>query len=147
MSLSDWASNGWLVEHGATASEISALLSVSDRDFADSQIEGLSADARMSIAYNSALQAATAALVACGYRAARGGQHYRVIQSLSLTVGAEPNTVAQLDRFRKKRNISDYERAGSVSDQEAKEMLGLAAEIRALVTAQLKKEHPELLDS
>jgi len=41
---------------------------VVERDLADSAAEGLSADWRMSIAYNAALQAATAALAAPGYR-------------------------------------------------------------------------------
>ena len=146
MSLRDWEANGWLVEHGATASEIHDLLSISDRDFADSQVRELSADTRMSIAYNSALQAATAALVACGYRPSRGGQHYRVIQSLALSIGADANTVALLDRFRKKRNISDYERAGSVSDHEVQEMLSLAEAVRKDVRAWLKAKYPELLN-
>lgn len=39
-----------------------------DRDLADSEAEGLSPDWRMNIAYNAALQAATAALAAAGER-------------------------------------------------------------------------------
>jgi hypothetical protein len=140
MSLREWARNGWLVDHESAASEIRDLLSVSDRDFADCQLKGLSTDARMSLAYNSALQAATAALVAAGYRAARGGQHYRVIQSLALTIGADPDIVVQLDRFRKKRNISDYERAGCVSEQEAEEMRRLAGTLREEVKKRLKAD-------
>jgi len=40
------------------------LLGVVERDLADGATEGLSADGRMNIAYNAALQAATAALAA-----------------------------------------------------------------------------------
>ncbi len=43
----------------------------------------------MSIAYNAALQTATAALAAAGYRATRDSHHYRVIQSLAFTIGAD----------------------------------------------------------
>jgi len=57
----------------------------------DSQTRGLSADWKLNIAHNAALQAATAALAAAGYRAGRDAHHYRVIQSLQLTVAPDPN--------------------------------------------------------
>ena len=49
----------------------------------------VSDDWRFAIAYNAALQAATAALAAAGYRASRENHHYRVIQSLELTLGKD----------------------------------------------------------
>jgi hypothetical protein len=52
-----------------------------------------------------------------GYRASREAHHYRVIQSLRFTIGADTRLVAQLDAFRKKRNISDYERSGLISEK------------------------------
>ncbi|HEY3125274.1 MAG TPA: hypothetical protein VGK70_14585 [Thermoanaerobaculia bacterium] len=69
MTLSDWARNGWLLSHRTSPREIGDLLGIVDRDLADSQASGLSADWRLNIAYNAALQAATAALPASGYRA------------------------------------------------------------------------------
>jgi hypothetical protein len=51
----------------------------------------------------------------------------------------------QLDQFRKKRNISDYERAGAVSDLEAKEMIDLAHKLNQKVRDWLKLNHPQLL--
>ena len=60
MSLSDWGRNGWLTRHQTSATEVRDLLEVVERDLADSASEGLSPDWRMSIAYNAALQAATA---------------------------------------------------------------------------------------
>ena len=54
--------------------------------------------------------------------------------------------VARLDRFRKKRNISDYERAGSVSDKEVEEMLALAENLNDSVRKWLKDNHPELVE-
>jgi hypothetical protein len=99
----------------------------------------------LSIAYNAALQTATAALAAAGYRATRDAHHYRTIQSLAYTVGADSALIAQLDAFRKKRNIGDYERAGIISEQEAKEMLLLARDICRKVQDWLRTNHPELL--
>ncbi len=145
MSLQDWLENGWLTEHRTSPREIAELLGIADRDLADCQAAELSPDWRLGIAYNAALQMATAALAAVGYRAAREAHHYRVIQSLTLTIGAKSSLVRQLHQFRKKRNISDYERAGAVSDQEAKEMLALAKALRHSVERWLRRNHPGLL--
>jgi len=137
--------NGWLVEHKTSPAEVSDLLAIADRDLADCQVEGLSADWRLNIAYNAALQSATAALAAYGFRASRDTHHYRVIQSLSLTIGADTGLVRQFDLFRKKRNIGGYERVGMVSDQEATEMIALAGRIRQEVKDWLTSHHGELV--
>jgi hypothetical protein len=145
MSLEDWLRNGWLVEHATSPEEIGELLAIADRDLADCRVQGLSPEWRLNIAYNAALQASTAALAACGYRASREAHHYRVIQSLALTIGADASLVRQLDLFRKKRNIGGYERAGTVSDQEANEMIMLAEQIRQEVRDWLVSHHPDLV--
>ena len=131
----------WLTEHETSPQEIKDLLAVVERDLSDCQTPGLSADWRLNIAYNATLQAATAALAASGYRAAH---HYRVIQSLSLTVGADAEMVRQLDEFRKKRNLGEYERSGFVSEQEVKEMIDLATRLRRMVISWLRRDHPTL---
>jgi len=101
---------------------------------------------RFGIAYNAALQAATAALAASGYRAARDSHHYRIIQSLAYTLECGPDLLEQFDGFRKKRNVGGYGRAGTVSDMEAKEMINLAKRLRGNVEVWLRKNHPELLE-
>jgi hypothetical protein len=93
---------------------------------------------------NAALQAATAALAAAGYRAGRDAHHDRVIQSLSLTIEADADRIVQFDQFRKKRNIGGYERAGAVSDHEAEEMLALAKALRREVADWIQAKHPDL---
>lgn len=145
MSLREWLRNGWLVEHRTSPQEITDLFRLVNRDLKDCHIATLSTDWRLSIAYNAALQAATAALAASGYRAAREAHHYRIIQSLTFTIEAEPLLIAQLDQFRKKRNISDYEQAGAVSEQEVKEMVALAKSMRQRVESWLRAHHPHLL--
>lgn len=145
MSLQVWAKNSWLVEHKTSPKEIADLFGVADRDLKDCRTAELSADWRLNIAYNAALQLATAALAASGYRAVREAHHYRTIQSLAHTIGADSSVVIQFDLFRKKRNISDYERAGAVSDQEAKEMESFARKLRADVEKWLHAKHPDIL--
>ena len=145
MTLQDWLKNAWLREHETSREEISDLLTVIDRDLSDCQSDNLSPDWRLAIAYNAALQAALAALAAEGYRVARESHHFRAIQSLALTLGCDKALIAQLDAFRKKRNISDYERAGSVSIREAEEMQELAQTLRAELVKWLSRVHPDLL--
>jgi hypothetical protein len=145
MSLTAWLSYGWLTEHEPTAAEIRDLLALVERDLGDSAVIHLSPDWRLNIAYNAALQAATAALAAAGYRASREAHHYRAIQSLAFTIGAPPSVIARLDLFRKKRNLGGYERAGAVSDQEAAEMRELAQEIAAAVRRWLEENRPDLM--
>jgi len=77
VSLTGWLKNSWLVEHESSVEEIAALLAIVERDLATATLAGLSEDWKLSIAYNAGLQAATAALAAAGYRAAREQHHYR----------------------------------------------------------------------
>jgi hypothetical protein len=84
-------------------------------------------------------------LATSGYRAARESHHYRVIHSLAYTIGADHQLVTQFDQFRKKRNLVEYELAGMVSEQEAKEMVALAKTLRTNVKDWLRQNHPDLL--
>jgi len=102
-------------------------------------------DWQFNIAYNAALQLATAALAASGYQAERANHHHRVIHSLEFTVGLDNTTIRKFDIWRKKRNITDYERADTISDTEADEMHELASMLRQTVQAWLQKGYPQLL--
>lgn len=147
MSLPNWQRNGWLTIHKSSASEVRDLLGVVDRDLRDSAIDEISTDARLGMAYNAALKAGTIALAAAGYRASRDQPHYRVIQSLALTIGTTAIEVGRLDAFRKKRNTSDYDRAGTTSEAEVAELRVLAASLRDRVLTWLAATHPELMNS
>lgn len=137
--------SGWLKPHQPSRQEIADLFGVADRDLAACQTAGLVADWRLNIAYNAALQLATAALAAAGYEAGRVGHHYRTIQSLALTLQLDAGTVAEFDDFRKLRNTSDYERAGAISDAEADDMLALARRLRTAVETWIRTNHPSLV--
>lgn len=145
MSLLDWLANGWLTEHKSSREEIHHLLRLADRDLADCRSQSLSVDWRFNIAYNAALQCATAALAASGFRASKDAHHFRVIQSLRFTIGAPNKTIQKLDAFRKKRNISEYDHAGVVSETELSEMIRLSEELRAGVEAWIAANFPDLI--
>ena len=146
MTLADWESrNKWLILHTTTRQEIADLLAVVDRDLRESDTPGLGADWRLAIAHNAALQAAAAALAASGYKAGRGDYHHRTIESLRLTIGWDAARVEALQGFRRKRNTTEYDRAGLVSDQDAAEIRQLEETLRDDVRTWLRKTHPELL--
>jgi hypothetical protein len=145
MSLQNWLRNGWLVEHTTSPQEIGNLLGIADRDLKASQASELPSDWRFAIAYNAALQAATAALAAAGFRATRDSHHFRVIESLEFTVNPGPKLVTTLDAFRKKRNMSSYDLAGAISDKEAEEMFALASKLRLEIERWLHSAHPALM--
>lgn len=145
MSLSDWLANRWLAEHRVSREEIADLLAVVDRDLEDAAIDRLSADWRLGISYNAALQLAILALAAEGYRTDRQRAHERAIQSLRFTVELEQDHIAVLDGVRRKRNVANYERAGTASAREAEEIFQLAHDLRTRVLEWLERNHPHLL--
>jgi len=118
---------------------------VAERDLRDACTPGLSADARLTIAYNAALQCATAALAASGYRPVREAHHVRVIESLEFTIGWEAEDIRTLERFRRQRHRAWYERAYTTSEAEANEMLALAEKLRDDVLAWLRAHHPSFV--
>jgi hypothetical protein len=85
------------------------------------------------------------ALGAAGYRASRDSHHFRVIHSLRETIGVDSSVVATFDAFRKKRNITGYERVGLVSDADAEAMRALTLRLREDVIAWLRRYHRELI--
>lgn len=147
MSLSDWLGSGFITEHRTSRQEIRELLSLVDRDLYESETGTHSPEWKLSITYNAILQAARAALAATGYRVPRSNRshHYYTIQSLRHTIGADSSLVLKLEAVQKKRNVSEYERAGAVSDRETQDALDLAKTVCKLVRNWLQAKHPELM--
>jgi len=137
--------NRWLVEHQPSPEETADLLAVVDRDLQDAAVDRLSADWRLGIAYNAALQLAILALSAEGYRPERQRSHERAVQSLRYTVDLSQDAIDTLDAVRRKRHLSNYERAGTASYQEAEEVYDLAVGLRQTVLDWLGINHPALL--
>jgi hypothetical protein len=145
MTLRDWLRNRWLVEHKSTPREIKELFALTERDLQAAATPRLIADWQMNISYNAALQLAILALSAEGFRVASQRSHELAIRSLKFTVGLDHERVDALDGVRRKRNRISYERAGTASHAEAREVYDLAQELRSEVLSWMKREHPELL--
>jgi hypothetical protein len=146
MSLEKWLDHGWVRREPSSANEIKALQGIVQRSLDDSKVDAISADLRFVAGFTAALTAATIALRASGYRtAAQVGHHAKIIESLELTINADPKLIQKLKVFSNKRNKSIYDAAGAVSDQELKEIAKLATELNRQVTLWLGQFHPDLL--
>jgi hypothetical protein len=148
MSLEEWERAGWLRKYETSAKEISNILKLVERDLQDALQEGISLDWRFNIAYNAALQLATIILYTSGFRAGRGeSKHYRVIQTIPLIMGERLKPIRDfLDICRRKRNISEYDAAGIVSEKEFNDLLKMAGEFKSQVIDWLRKNHPGLIE-
>jgi hypothetical protein len=71
--------------------------------------------------------------------------HYRVIQSLELTLGKDAKFIRAFDAFRKKRNISSYDIGGGISHREVEEMIGIAQSLQQDVEQWIRTNHASLL--
>jgi hypothetical protein len=118
---------------------------LADRDLRNARAKGLDDDWRFSIAYNAALQAGTAALIASGYGVPKGdSHHFRVIGSLEFTLGLDKSLLDKLDRYRRRRSMTIYDVAGVITPAEAKDMQTIAADIVRQVREWLVRTYPTL---
>jgi hypothetical protein len=144
MSLRDWAKAGWLKEHKASRQQIADLFDIVDRDLEDAG-RGLSADWQFGIAYNAVLKLCTILLYAEGWRPEKTLAHYRTLQALPMVLGPGRQADADyLEACRSKRNEAEYDVAGRVSAEEARELAAFAGELRSVVVEWLGQQHPDL---
>ena len=130
---------GRLRPHAATRDELERLLEAARRALADAATESLGPDARFGLAYRAIQQAATAAMLARGFRAATSepGHQPLLLQSLPQTAGLDPARVPLLEAFRAARDRIDY--AGdAVSSAVAWECVEEAREVVRHVRARLE---------
>ena len=143
MTLENLLRIGKLKAHAADEGESARLLGSAQRALGDASVAGLSADARLELAYRALMQSALAAMLASGYRPSTSepGHHQVVIQALPKTIGMAPDRVQLLEAYRKARNQSDY-RGVPVSDAVAGECVEdarrLLADVRAWIEARRK---------
>jgi hypothetical protein len=144
--LEKWVEYSWLKAEPTSRDEIKSLLTIVDRDLKDANVAAISEDRRFEAAYSAARTAATIALRASGYRTpTQVGHHAKTIESLELTISADSKMIQKMRTFSKKRNLTSYDSAGSVSKQELELAIKTAAELHRQVVAWLEKNHPELL--
>lgn len=145
MTLKNLLAEGRVRTQKTSANEIGDLLRVVDRDMADARVEEISTDRRFATAYNAALQLATIAICAAGYRVVGKNHHWTTFNVLPEILG--PKSVARtnyFDQCRSKRNVSDYDRAGEISENEVEEIISETEKFRKEIMVWMKRNHPAL---
>ena len=145
MTLENLLRVGKLKPHAVDKAEIARILTAAARALADANVERLSSDSRLDLAYRAIMQAAMAAMLASGYRPATSepGHHQLLIQALPTTAGVSTERMRVLDAYRVARNQSNY-RGVPVSDAVARECASDAATILTEVRAWIAANRPDL---
>jgi hypothetical protein len=146
MSLDRYVENAWLKKEATSPQEIADQLGIVTRCMRDASVEGISDDLRFYTTFNALLALANTALRASGYRTTnQQGHHMRTIETLEYTIQADSKTVRRILAFSKKRNIASYDSAGSITNEELKQVLATSKSLQDAVQTWLKATHPELL--
>jgi hypothetical protein len=146
MSLENYFKNGWLKKEATSPQEIADQLGLVARCMKDASVQGISDDLRFYTTFNAVLALANTALRASGYRTtAQQGHHMRTIETLEYTVQADSKTIRKIMAFSKKRNVASYDSAGSISNEELKQILSTAESLQQTVETWLAANYPELL--
>lgn len=147
MSLQQWLDNSWITRIERSAADVANLMAIAEREIADASLDGISTDGRFSHAYDAVRSLSELALHASGFTVPKGlRQHERSIDSLRFTLDADWTAeVDFLDRCRRLRNMSLYDRAGVIQQEDADELLAASRRLLAAVRDWLKSHHPDLL--
>lgn len=146
MSLKNWAEAGWIRGRGTRSGAHPEALEGGTSGLPASASRGPQCGLATHHRVHGSLNAAAAALMASGYRADRDQHHYRTLQSLQHSIGLDPKECLVLDRFRKKRHVSTYDRPFTVTEYEVKEITKWAERILEEVVSWLEEHHPDLAE-
>jgi hypothetical protein len=149
VNLKKWINEGRLQQHLTNKNEIQNLFKLVDRDLKDAKIKQLSTDRKFATTYNAALQLATIVLHAAGYRSksGSGGHHWVTILSFPDLMGKnQKNRSDYFNACRAKRNITDYDRVGEISETDLEELLKETLEFKSDVITWIRECYPTLID-
>ena len=146
MSLKRLLNQGRLIPHKTSKKEIANLIKLARRDIKDAKLKGLSLDRKFACAYNAVLQLATILLYCKGYKSKGIGHHATVFEAMKEILGKDYYELADyFDFCRAKRNITDYDYAGGISQQEAEELIKEAENFLRTILRWLKVNYPNFI--
>lgn len=146
MSLVRLLNQGRLTRHKTSKKEIANLIQLAKRDIKDAKLKGLSSDRKFSCAYNAVLQLATALLYCNGYKTKGIGHHITVFEAMKEILGKDYYELADyFDSCRAKRNITDYDYAGGISQGETEELIKEAESFLKIILRWLEMNYPDFI--
>jgi hypothetical protein len=128
-----------------TKKELDNLRSIVSRSLKDVTAPGLSADARFIMTYDAARTLSLMIVRASGYRPKAAGGHYNTFLALEAADAQFANLSAYFDGCRIKRNASEYDFAGGVTDTDADGLLKAVQQFAINAEAWIKTKHPTLV--
>lgn len=128
----------------STKQELDNLRSIVARSLRDVLVPGLSADTRFVMAYDAARTLSLMVVRAAGYRPRSAGAHYHTFAALEAADPAFATLSAYFDGCRVKRNVSEYEFSGGITDTEAEGLLQTVRQFAADVERWIKDHRPSL---
>ena len=142
-----WAqllANNTVTALAPTKVELDNLRSIVARSLKDVAVPGLSVDARFIMAYDAARTLSLIIVRAAGYRPRTVGGHYNTFVALETADPAFAALSAYFDGCRIKRNRSEYDAAGGVSETDAAGLVATVHRFAIDVDAWVKTRHPNL---
>lgn len=147
MSLQQWVENGWARKIEPTPRGVSDLLAIVNREIADASLTGMSPDGKFDHAYDAVRNLCEVMTYASGFAIGRERKHEWAIQSLKFTVSGEAaEKIDYLDRCRRLRHKTRYERADVIQQSEADKLLETARSLRDEAQRWLQEKHPNLIE-
>jgi hypothetical protein len=128
----------------STKAELDNLRSLVARSLNDVASPGLSTDMQFVLAYDAARTLALMIARAAGYRPSKAGGHYNTFLALDAADPAFAALSAYFDGCRIKRNVSEYDMAGGVTETEADELLNAVEQFAIDAEAWIQTHHPQL---
>jgi len=146
MSLKRLLNQGRLTRHKTSRKEIANLIKLARRDIKDAKLKGLSLDRKFACAYNAVLQLATILLYCKGYKPKGIGHHITVFEAMKEILGKDYYELADyFDSCRAKRNITDYDYAGGISEQETEELIKEAESLLKTILRWLEMNYSDFI--
>jgi hypothetical protein len=144
MTWAELLANHTVTRLPPTKAELANLRSIVARSLKDVLVPGLSADARFIMAYDAARTLSLMIVRAAGYRPRAVGGHYNTFLALEAADPVFAALSAYFDGCRIKRNASEYDFAGGVSDTDADSLLQVVQKFQVDAEAWVKAHHPKL---
>ena len=147
VNLKKYVTKGYIVSTPTDKEEIARLIRLAERDISESAEKCHETDWQFAIAYNAALQLATIALRASGYRATtKVGHHWITFTILPDILGDKFIKEAYyFNECRTKRNTTEYCDVGTISQDEAQKLIHEVIAFKKKINSWLKTHHPTLL--